>query len=779
MKNYTININNNINGISNINSTNDINSTNNINSRAGKNSISSKAGTSNNYHINDIIKKIFQTPLNPVKTATVTGAVVLTAAVVAISSIPMQAMARTGGNVLAEKEIRHVHRGNSDVQGECYTTPRYHVHVGDTTAGGECYSPTYHTHSDACQPYYVYHSYKCVGSWKTGNKHVICCPGHGDTEGWEWCVAWQCDEGDFHHYYEENQWTGCAACHQGEPDREPRRSKSGPFYACGKNEGGLDGYSLTCKKTEDTIDAYDAGCGLEEGKTYGSIKIVSDADGWKNSAVNIEAIVDCPESKVADAIGGDCMIKKGDGTVISSSGRTAAISENGDYTAVLSSDQKITENSEYSLDFKVMNIDCTAPVIESASLKESGPCHTNTIEIKASDVQPDGTAGSGSTYMRYSFDNGKTYVETPSWEIKENGTYSLYVQDDCGNTSACTEVTVDNIDNDGPEFTVKRPDAWNEGSLTIKIEAVDEGAGLDKIPYSFDGGKSWTDDPEYAVENPGELHIIVRDSIGNESGKKIDLKYTPVAENGNEDGNGGNGDKEDKKDTSDGSSTDEDISNDMTDDKTADKDKKQTVPIAGEDNEGDSGNGDGAESDDGNGSKAEKKNKNDGTGIGWADMPADDAEMETEIVNVKEDPKSSMAKEQDESLKIRREPAAASVPFFLRKEIRAAAASTGIVLAAVLFIFAGWVLYRGVRIYNFDDKKYRYMGLALISSGMNGFEMTVENHIREEAYTDRYMFKPFSPFLKRHKNDNLTVKIGESKFTRILSKCINLELREY
>ena len=87
-------------------------------------------------------------------------------------------------------------------------------------------------------------------------------------------------------------------------------------------------------------------------------------------------------------------------------------------------------------------------------------------------------------------------------------------------------------------------------------------------------------------------------------------------------------------------------------------------------------------------------------------------------------------------------------------------------------------MYRGVRIYNYDNKKYRYMGLALISSGMHGFEITVENHIREEAYTERYMFKPFKPFLKRHKNDNLVVKMGDSRFTRVLAKCLNLELRE-
>ena len=697
------------------------------------------------------------------------------------ANVPMGASARDAGtqgsgSILAQTELKHVHRGNSDKQGECFNVPVMHEHHGNETEGGECYSPVYHVHSDACNPTYRTEHFTCRGWRNMGNKLPIYCKYHGDQESWQYEITWQCNEtGEI---VKTQQWTGCAPCHNCDPDSTPWERTAGPFYNCGKDESTIDSYSLACSKTPgETVDSYDPGCGLEEGISYGSISIINNT-GWTSGNVSVSAVVESSESKMSDAVSQDCVFSKEDGTVISGSGRNAEISENGSYKAVIASDPGYTENGEYTLNFTVTNIDRTAPLIDSVTKDESKYCQGNLVTITASDKQPDGTAGSGSSIMKYSFDGGNTYGDSSSVEIKENGTYHLCVKDECGNVSDCKMIGISNIDHDGPEYTIEKPDTWHEGdgSITIKIAASDNGAGLSDKPYSFDGGKTWTDNPEIVVDTPESVDIKVRDAVGNETGEMLDIGYSKIKDDGNGSGNGSGGGAA-------GGSSDSTVDDKMLDDLAAKKDKEKKkkediVPAAVSGSGTNSGTSEGEDDSDNEDASKKKKGQSSDDNTAWADMPVSETEMETEVVIVPANSNKPMSAAKAKPWNISKAPAAAAVPFFSRSEVKAAAASTGVVMAIVLFIFAGWVMYRGVRIYNFDNKKYRYMGLALISSGMHGFEITVENHIREEAYTERYMFKPFKPFLKRHKNDNLVVKMGDSRFTRVLAKCINLELRE-
>ena len=70
------------------------------------------------------------------------------------------------------------------------------------------------------------------------------------------------------------------------------------------------------------------------------------------------------------------------------------------------------------------------------------------------------------------------------------------------------------------------------------------------------------------------------------------------------------------------------------------------------------------------------------------------------------------------------------------------------------------------------------MGLAPVVNGVTGYEMGVEQHIREEAYTEKYILRPSLPFLKRHANENLLIKAGSARFTAILEKSMDIDMRD-
>lgn len=56
---------------------------------------------------------------------------------------------------------------------------------------------------------------------------------------------------------------------------------------------------------------------------------------------------------------------------------------------------------------------------------------------------------------------------------------------------------------------------YTRGKAVFILESSDSGAGLPERPYSFDGGKTWTADPEYEVRENGIYEARARDVLGN------------------------------------------------------------------------------------------------------------------------------------------------------------------------------------------------------------------------------------------------------------------------
>ena len=109
--------------------------------------------------------------------------------------------------------------------------------------------------------------------------------------------------------------------------------------------------------------------------------------------------------------------------------------------------------------------------------------------------------------------------KTSSITIHKNGRYNFYAsyEEDGQTYRVSRSVEIENIDAAPPVMEIiQTPEEWKDGECTVEIIAEDEGFGLAEKPYSFDGGKTWTDDPVYVLTEDTPLEIVVRDLAGNE-----------------------------------------------------------------------------------------------------------------------------------------------------------------------------------------------------------------------------------------------------------------------
>lgn len=142
--------------------------------------------------------------------------------------------------------------------------------------------------------------------------------------------------------------------------------------------------------------------------------------------------------------------------------------------------------------------------------------------------------GTGSEGLKYSLDNGKTWtnVEGNSADIVPPQTGSKVSIMVCAYNTYAKDlqytVTKDwKLDNVGPEFTVSgNPTAPTKKFVTLKITGLDAGSGLtNSKPYSFDGGKTWTDSDSMMFETNQNVVIVVRDALGNTTTQTVNITY--------------------------------------------------------------------------------------------------------------------------------------------------------------------------------------------------------------------------------------------------------------
>lgn len=145
-----------------------------------------------------------------------------------------------------------------------------------------------------------------------------------------------------------------------------------------------------------------------------------------------------------------------------------------------------------------------------------------------------GIEGAGELGLKVSLDGGK------SWRYGlENGTIYPFDAAAQGDFTILAEAyntmapslktrtsTTLRLDNQGPEVTVLgNPVAWTKAPVKLTIKASDTSSGLSEAPYSWDGGFTWTPEPTKAFEKNQQVHIVVRDALGNETTKTVDIVF--------------------------------------------------------------------------------------------------------------------------------------------------------------------------------------------------------------------------------------------------------------
>ncbi len=113
-------------------------------------------------------------------------------------------------------------------------------------------------------------------------------------------------------------------------------------------------------------------------------------------------------------------------------------------------------------------------------------------------------------------------------EIKENGTYYIWVTDSAGNVAYLTK-DVTKIDKTAPNilYTIDDTKKDTEKYVTINVTAEDKESGLHQMPYSWDKQSWGIDSNDLKVTKNGTYTVYVRDALENISEKKITIKSFP------------------------------------------------------------------------------------------------------------------------------------------------------------------------------------------------------------------------------------------------------------
>lgn len=122
----------------------------------------------------------------------------------------------------------------------------------------------------------------------------------------------------------------------------------------------------------------------------------------------------------------------------------------------------------------------------------------------------------------YSWDRKATWSTKDTIEVSENGKYTVYAASAEGKVVG-EALTVNNIDRTGPVLTEiqKSETDWTNQAVTVTIEGRDvqedgtQGCGMAELPYSYDGGASFTAENSFTVSDNDCITVIMQDKLGN------------------------------------------------------------------------------------------------------------------------------------------------------------------------------------------------------------------------------------------------------------------------
>jgi len=278
-------------------------------------------------------------------------------------------------------------------------------------------------------------------------------------------------------------------------------------------------------KKEVTFIYYELGCNADEDTLVGKLTAKLSNAGWVRNLVLTASYEILENMSVSE----QPYIWNGNAPTDDNS---FEVSENGVYTLQLNADENANTDAAV-INIDINNVDTTGPVIRTYISEPAVEWAKEGVTVTimgTEDLQPDGSYGCGLHEMPYSYDGGQSWTAKNSCLYRENGVHSILVRDALGNQSSY-DVTVSNVDCYGPEIEVIDYDHTpNRKNVVITVVAKDVqpdgdvGAGLHSTPYSFDGGKTWTDDNTLSINKNQTIFLAVRDRLGNETHREEIIK---------------------------------------------------------------------------------------------------------------------------------------------------------------------------------------------------------------------------------------------------------------
>ena len=324
----------------------------------------------------------------------------------------------------------------------------------------------------------------------------------------------------------EEDCKGGGQCNSGPhgPDTSGQVYYVGNCTVCGArlDRHGSPGYESCDKMTTVSYTYYDLGCNKTPSTVVGVLSVEQNTSKWTKQVILTGSYKNTGNMSVSQ----NPYIWNGKSAT---SQNTYTVTGNGNYTLRLNAgENEDTANSIITI--SINNIDTTAPVITSHILEpESGWVKEGVLFTVGNvrDLQPDNTPGCGLHPKAYSYDNGKTWTADVSHLYKESGSYTVMVRDALENVSSY-KVSVQHVDNLAPTIhKIEYDDTPNLPYVTLTVTASDvqadgsNGCGLPELPYSYDGGITWTDSSVYETDTNGTIIVAVRDALDNITYREI------------------------------------------------------------------------------------------------------------------------------------------------------------------------------------------------------------------------------------------------------------------
>lgn len=334
-------------------------------------------------------------------------------------------------------------------------TPIYHCHTGSRDGGGGCHSIA-----------------------RTGSRsYEVPCGGTLHYWGDDWGTS---------------ECTRCGASYYGDRGGE----------SCPHSETVTESYTY-----------YEIGCGHSTDEILGYVTYTLDTTEW---AKEVHVTIDIENEGMT--LSDTPYVLDGN----ASEDNEFVIDANGTYTFSADADPN-SDTAAAAYVINVSNVDHYEPEVTSYTLSPTDWVREGvTLSLdEVIDPQPDRSNGCGLHEQPYSYDNGASWTDDPTFFYESNGDYDVFVRDALENT-AVLSFTIDNIDNEPPRILKADYDhTKNIKEVTVEVECDDvlsdgrSGVGLDDLPYSYDGGKTWTENAQYTITHNQCVEFRARDKLGN------------------------------------------------------------------------------------------------------------------------------------------------------------------------------------------------------------------------------------------------------------------------